>query len=45
MLPVDGDRRPYPLLSEPGNHHGARVSRDGKRLAYQTMFQAGPPMS
>jgi Tol biopolymer transport system component len=43
MLPVDGDRRPYPLLSEPGNNHGARVSRDGKWLAYQTTFQAGPP--
>jgi hypothetical protein len=39
MLPVDGDRKPYPLVREAGNHHGARVSPDGKWLAYQTTFE------
>jgi Tol biopolymer transport system component len=43
MLPVEGDRRPYPVVSEAGNHHGARVSPDGRWLAYQTTFQRGPP--
>jgi eukaryotic-like serine/threonine-protein kinase len=43
MLPVDGDRKPYPLVREAGNHHGAKVSPDGKWLAYQTTFQSGLP--
>jgi eukaryotic-like serine/threonine-protein kinase len=43
LLPVDGDRKPYPLVREAGNHHGARVSRDGKWLAYQTSVKTEPP--
>jgi Tol biopolymer transport system component len=43
MLPLDGARKPYPLVSESGNHHGARVSPDGRWLAYQTMFPTGSP--
>jgi len=43
MLPFEGDRKPYPLVREPGNHHGAKVSPDATLLAYQTEFATGSP--
>ena len=34
MLPVDGDRKPVPLLRSDANEHQARVSPDGRWIAY-----------
>ena len=43
MLPLEGDHEPYPLVSEPGNQRHARLSPDGKWLAYVTDVTAGVP--
>jgi eukaryotic-like serine/threonine-protein kinase len=32
--PIQGDHKPHPLLEAPFNQTGAKVSSDGKRLAY-----------
>jgi len=34
MLPLEGDRKPYPWLETKFNEWGARFSRDGKWIAY-----------
>jgi eukaryotic-like serine/threonine-protein kinase len=34
MLPLEGDRKPYPWLKTKFNEWGARFSRDGKWIAY-----------
>jgi len=34
MLPLSGERKPYPFLQSPFNQFGARFSPDGKWLAY-----------
>jgi hypothetical protein len=34
ILPLDGDRKPYPIVLEPGLESEARASSDGKWLAY-----------
>jgi Tol biopolymer transport system component len=34
ILPVDGDRKPYPVVREPGSQQDAKISRDGRWLAY-----------
>jgi Tol biopolymer transport system component len=43
MLPPDGDHQPYPLVREPGNQRHAKLSPDGKWLAYVTEVTAGLP--
>jgi serine/threonine protein kinase/Tol biopolymer transport system component len=43
MLPLEGDRKPYPLVREPGNQRQAKLSPDGKWLAYVTEVTAGLP--
>jgi eukaryotic-like serine/threonine-protein kinase len=43
MLPLAGDRKAYPLVREPGQQSDARISPDGKWLAYRTEFPNGPP--
>ena len=42
MLPLDGNRTPYPLVREPGKQDEARVSPDARWLAY-TDFANGRP--
>ena len=48
MLPLTQDqkpdphRKPYPLVSEPGQQSHPTVSPNGKWVAYQTEFAAGP---
>ncbi len=34
VLPLTGEGKPYPLLASPFNEHRARLSRDGRWLAY-----------
>jgi eukaryotic-like serine/threonine-protein kinase len=34
LLPLDGNRKPYPVVLEPGLESEARVSADGRWLAY-----------
>jgi Tol biopolymer transport system component len=43
MLPLAGERKPYPLVREPGNQRSAKVSPDGKWLAYVTEVASGLP--
>jgi eukaryotic-like serine/threonine-protein kinase len=43
MLPTDGDHQPYPLVREPGNQRHAKLSPNGKWLAYVTEITAGLP--
>ncbi|HEX6315738.1 MAG TPA: hypothetical protein VFZ73_12800, partial [Gemmatimonadaceae bacterium] len=43
MLPLDGDRKAYPLVREPGQQSEARISPDGKWLAYQTEMPGALP--
>jgi hypothetical protein len=43
MLPLEGDRTPYPLVREPNNQRHAKLSPDGKWLAYVTDVTAGLP--
>jgi serine/threonine protein kinase/Tol biopolymer transport system component len=43
MLPLEGDRKPYALVGEPGNQRHAKLSPDGKWLAYVTEVTAGLP--
>ena len=41
MLPFDGDRKPYPLVREPGQQDEARVSPNARWLAYTDPQKAG----
>jgi hypothetical protein len=34
ILPIDGDRKPYPIVQEPGIQYRARLSPDGRWVAY-----------
>jgi serine/threonine protein kinase/Tol biopolymer transport system component len=43
MLPLEGDRKPYPLVREPGNQRAAKLSPNGKWLAYVTEATRGRP--
>jgi Tol biopolymer transport system component len=43
MLPLKGDRTPYPLVREPGNQRQAKLSPNGKWVAYVTDVTAGLP--
>jgi Tol biopolymer transport system component len=49
MLPLTQDRKPdphrkpYPLVSDPGQQSEPTVSPNGKWLAYETEFAGGPP--
>jgi WD40 repeat protein len=43
MLPLEGDRKPYPLVREPGNQRHAKLSPDGRWLAYVTEITSGLP--
>jgi eukaryotic-like serine/threonine-protein kinase len=43
MLPLEGDRKPHPLVREPGNQRHAKLSPDGRWLAYVTEVTAGLP--
>jgi hypothetical protein len=43
MLPLDGGRKAYPLVREPGPQRQAKLSPDGKWLAYVTDLTAGLP--
>jgi dipeptidyl aminopeptidase/acylaminoacyl peptidase len=45
LLPLHGDRKPYPLVSEPGIEGDAKVSRDGRWLVYihQDVTQTSRP--
>jgi len=36
FLPLDGVRKEYPLVKDPGTQQGARISPDGKWFAYQS---------
>jgi eukaryotic-like serine/threonine-protein kinase len=42
MLPLSGERKPYPFLQSPFNELGARFSPDGKWVAY-TSLESGRP--
>jgi hypothetical protein len=42
MLPVDGDRKPYRLFSDPGQQDEARVSPNGRWLAYTDLASGRP---
>jgi Tol biopolymer transport system component len=42
MLPLSGERKPYPFLQSPFNELGARFSPDGKRLAYFSLESGRP---
>jgi serine/threonine protein kinase/Tol biopolymer transport system component len=37
ILPLSGDRKPFPYLSAPSISYGGEVSRDGRWLAYTSM--------
>ena len=41
-MPFDGARTPFPLVREAGNQRLARLSPDGRWLAYVTELAAGP---
>ena len=43
MLPLAGDRKPYPLVREPGNQRHGKLSPDGRWLAYVTEVTSGLP--
>ncbi len=36
ILPMEGERKPYPWLSTPFNENGGRFAPDGKWIAYQS---------
>jgi Tol biopolymer transport system component len=36
VLPLSGDRKPYPFLQSPSNGAGGKLSPDGRWLAYQS---------
>jgi serine/threonine protein kinase/Tol biopolymer transport system component len=38
ILPIDGDRKPYPIVQEPGTQARARLSPDGRWVAYVHML-------
>jgi serine/threonine protein kinase len=40
ILPVDGDRKPYPVVREPGIENDATLSPDGRWLAYTQRVRA-----
>ena len=39
ILPIDGDRKPYPIVQEPGSQYRARLSPDGRWVAYAQMLE------
>jgi dipeptidyl aminopeptidase/acylaminoacyl peptidase len=41
ILPVDGDRKPYPVVREPGLESDAKASPDARWLAYVHRERAG----
>jgi len=42
VLPLEGDRRPIPLLRTEFNETGGRISPDGRWFAYQSTESGGP---
>ena len=43
ILSVDGNRKPHPVIREPGNQGEAKVSPDGRWIAYTNEEPAGRP--